>query len=372
MSCINRTGTLAEQVDSEFSYNLQMDFYILAAEAMLYGAYTILFAFYVHILYTRPGMSKNRFLNYATISLFILSTVHFVLLLATTVTINAGVDIAFAGAVASRQTSIVAAGVADMAVFLYVTSNVIADSIFIFRCYAIWNYQLKAIIFPILCTIAVAGFGYLNAGLSIAAFNNLVRNGIHVAFNSTVSSVFFIAAVSTSLGTTILLMVLSAGRIWWLAHISKEIMGYRTARRYHTILTTARSLESGAVYALGAITSLALFLAGRNPQFSSGFVLEQLVGIAPTIIAVRVGLDLPPTTAEQLQGESFLIKAHTPHPRLGRLPTFRPFPADSMDQPQHGVIYLCAEGNDYMGAIDVLEPVHIRPSHPTNSSYYPI
>ncbi|KAJ7644834.1 hypothetical protein FB45DRAFT_300116 [Roridomyces roridus] len=281
----SRTGTLAEQVDSQFSYNLQMDFYLIAGEAMLYGVYTILFAFYIHILSTRAGMSKNRFLNYATISLFVLSTVHFVLLLTNTVTTNAGVHAVFTDTAPSKQTSTFSARIADMAVFVYVTGNVIADSIFIFRCYAIWNFQLKAILLPIVCTVAVATFGYLNAGLSIIAVNNLIKNGLHYAFNPTLSSVFFIAAVSTSLGTTVLLMILSAGRIWWLAHISKEIMGRKTTRRYHTVCTMI--LESGAVYGLGAITSLALFLAGLNPQFSGGFVLQQLVGIAPTIIAGR-------------------------------------------------------------------------------------
>ncbi|KAJ7644833.1 hypothetical protein FB45DRAFT_999732 [Roridomyces roridus] len=357
-SSINTTGTLADQIESEFLYNLQMDLYILAAEAMLYGAYTILFAFYVHILYTRAGMSRNRLLNYATISLFAFSNVHFVLLLTSTATTRTSVHSVFTDTVPSKESSTFSAGIANVAVFVYVTSNVLADSIFIFRCYAIWNFQLKIILFPIVCTIAVAGFGYLNAGLSVISVNNLIKNGIPDDFDATLPSVFFIAAVSTSLGTTILLMILSAGRVWWLAHISKDIMGRKTTRKYHTVCTMI--LESGTVYALGALTSLILFLVGRNPQFSSGIVLEQLVGIAPTIIAVRAGLDLPPTIAEQWQEESFLIKAHTPHPRLGRVPIF-PRGNIGENQAQQGVIYLCAEADyDPEKATEVLEPVHIR------------
>ncbi|KAF8156466.1 hypothetical protein K438DRAFT_349675 [Mycena galopus ATCC 62051] len=61
--------------------------YIAMAEVFLYGVYTVMFGFYVHVLSTQ-GMGKNRALPVATILLFILCTAHLGLLLASTVFYN--------------------------------------------------------------------------------------------------------------------------------------------------------------------------------------------------------------------------------------------------------------------------------------------
>ncbi|KAF8156461.1 hypothetical protein K438DRAFT_349631 [Mycena galopus ATCC 62051] len=96
--------------------------------------------------------------------------------------------------------------------------------------------------------------------------------------------------------TTIMLMVPSVGRIWWLARRARQVLGNKRIDRYYTVC--AMILESGALYCAGAIAFLILGFQesfahsnhGGTTAFATGAVLGQLVGTALTIIAVCVGL----------------------------------------------------------------------------------
>ncbi|KAJ6541792.1 hypothetical protein B0H19DRAFT_1268745 [Mycena capillaripes] len=272
----------------------QFRMYVLIAEIFLYGTYVILFGFYLDIL-RRRGFSKHRWLHSATISLFVLCTAHCIFLFASTVlnnnldlsvTISSSlppgtIDIASSSSLATVPGSITFAALNSTTNIVYVTSNIIADIIFIFRCYAIWNFRRRVIVFPTICTMGTAFMGYLNAA-------GLVTPGGHLA-------TAFILSVMISLTTTVILVGLSAGRIWWLARTARFTLGAKVASQYYT--TCAMILESGALYCAGGIAFLVLATSIRTgtterlvSDLISGAVLGQLVGIAPTIIAVRVGL----------------------------------------------------------------------------------
>ncbi|KAJ7732922.1 hypothetical protein DFH07DRAFT_990507 [Mycena maculata] len=260
-------STYSIQLDIEF---IQVGLYILAGEMFLYGIYLVLFGFYLHILHTR-GISNNRFLTIATISLFMLGTSHFALLAADALGIES-----------EDSTAEIFSALNAAANGVYVTSNVIADTIFLFRCYAIWNFERKMIIIPALYIIAVAFFGYLNLVQSIMDVENVASDS-HLSRDG----LTFLLSVLPSLVATVMLMCLSAGRIWGLAHAARRVMGRKIAGRYYTVC--AMILESGALYFAGGMAYI--FLIGPySTDFQSGGVLGQLVGIAPTIIAVRVGL----------------------------------------------------------------------------------
>ncbi|KAJ7142752.1 hypothetical protein C8R44DRAFT_761042 [Mycena epipterygia] len=246
---------------------------IAATEVFFYGVYLVMFGFYLHVLRTH-GMTKHRFLTVSTISLFILGTAHCALELAITILhVRAQTDdnpsIIF---VINAEVK-----VSQAASAIYVTSNVIADSIFIFRCYAIWGFRRNIIILPTILTLGVAGLGYSN-------FIMDVGNG-HLDGDS----LFLIFSVSTSLITTFVLMGLTVGRIWWLARSARHMMGRKVVNKYYTVC--AMILESGALYCIGGICFIILAIHILLPDsILSGAVLGQLVGIAPTIITVRVGL----------------------------------------------------------------------------------
>ncbi|KAJ7840873.1 hypothetical protein B0H13DRAFT_2365986 [Mycena leptocephala] len=127
---------------------------ILTAEVFLYGAYVIMFGLYLNVLRSR-GITKNRGLTVATILLFIFCTADCTLQIATSTLYNRLESRSIGNSEASfNQTFKDYSSVAIATNAVYVTSNIIADTIFILRCYAIWNFQLKIIIFPILLTLA--------------------------------------------------------------------------------------------------------------------------------------------------------------------------------------------------------------------------
>ncbi|KAJ7331549.1 hypothetical protein DFH08DRAFT_309664 [Mycena albidolilacea] len=231
----------------------------------------------MHILHTR-GMPKNRFLNLATISLFIVCTAHLALLLASISLLNqnneaAAVNLAppFSGSKFNAALNLNRATNA-----IYVTANVIADSIFIFRCYAIWNFRRSIIIAPIILTFSGAVVGFIDSASPST---------------TEVSSFTFALSITLSLLTTFMLMILTAGRIWWLAREARVVMGQKITNRYYTVC--AMILESGALYCAGGIAYIIISLRPANLNqiiATNGAILGQLVGIAPTIIAVRVGL----------------------------------------------------------------------------------
>ncbi|KAJ7788790.1 hypothetical protein B0H14DRAFT_2947111 [Mycena olivaceomarginata] len=233
---------------------------ILAAEVFLYGAYFVM----------------NRSLTIATALLFIFCTAHCALQITTTTLYNQLVSTSLEDSkpVFDRTLKDYSA-LAIATNTVYVTSNVIADSIFILRCWAIWNFQLKIIIFPILVTLAVAGVGYTNAFWPLHIPNSLRSPNLVVAEFS-----FKLLKISTllSIFTTVILMVLTAGRIWWMARTARTLLGRTVTRKYYTACAMIAIAFAAIGFTLDPIYS------------TTGAVLGQLVGIAPTIIAVRVGL----------------------------------------------------------------------------------
>jgi len=255
-------------------YSLQVSWSLAAAEACLYGGYFVLVAFYLHVLRIR-GVGKQRSLMSATMVLFALCTIHCALVLGTAILGSQeyiGEQIEFPGSYSQSWI-----GLSLAANWVYVVANVIADGVFIYRCYAIWNFRLRIVLLPIFLTLGVAGVG------CFAPFAHLNELG---------GQAFFNISIAISLATTFVLMGLTVGRIWWLARAAQQVMGTKVARKYYTVC--AMILESGALYFMGGLVFVIL---GSRVSLQAALrftvpraVLGQLVGIAPTIIAVRVGL----------------------------------------------------------------------------------
>ncbi|KAJ7732924.1 hypothetical protein DFH07DRAFT_968198 [Mycena maculata] len=194
---------------------------------------------------------------------------------ASTILRNQSLEIDAIGGGIQDRTFQLALSLNQAAKAVYVTSNIMADAIFIFRCYAVWNSRIRIVLLPIILTIALAVFGYTDAVSQSFFF-----------YDNYTASLTLDAAIATSVFTTFVLMGLSAGRIWWLARSARQVMGRKITGKYYTIC--AMILESGALYCVGGIAYV--IVAEIYPATTSGAVLGQLVGIAPTIIAVRVGL----------------------------------------------------------------------------------
>ncbi|KAF7336213.1 hypothetical protein MVEN_02169100 [Mycena venus] len=300
---------------------LQLSWSLVAAELCLYGEYICLVTrrlaeylaggyvammmFYLHVL--RMGrLARNRFLVAATITLFILCTIHCFLLLVTAIMETRDL---VSGDFWYSRISYLNLEVATNVV--YVTSkeyllSVIADTIFTFRCYAIWNSRLKIVLLPIFLTLLVALLGYCNVRNLLVSDDQVLDPTMLFLSSNIGGSLLLVGSIVLSVFTTAILMGLSLGRIWWFSRAARDLMGKEVVGKYHPVV--AMILESGALYFTGGLVFVVLFCEVDLPKAQTGIVLGQLVGIAPTIIAVRVGLGYSIESVESFIGSEPLTQ----------------------------------------------------------------
>ncbi|KAJ6569290.1 hypothetical protein B0H19DRAFT_1066048 [Mycena capillaripes] len=278
------------------------------------GTYVVLFGFYLHILQTKER-SNNRFLHAAMIALFLLCTMHCGLLIASTVIWNKNAE-------GIPRTLKTAADIDGAANGIYVASSLLADTIFTYRCCAIWKSH-RIVILPIVLTVLTGSeefsqFRSADANyplIPVAGFSNIVLYALIVSVRDYsleyTSSIMMELSIAISVFTNFVLMGLTASRIWWLGHKARERLG-RKSGRYYTLC--AMILESGAIYCFGGLIFLILtfrcpVVLGGGTGVMVGAMLGQLVGIAPTVLAVRIVL------GNSVEGvHSFVV---APRPRSG-------------------------------------------------------
>ncbi|KAF7364223.1 Rtt106 domain-containing protein [Mycena sanguinolenta] len=104
--------------------------------------------------------------------------------------------------------------------------------------------------------------------------------------------VALVLSCATTFFTNTLASLLAAGRIWWMSRQIAMLLGKRKARSKYMDLT-AIILESGLMYPAILIITIVFYLVPAAPTVAvlSGIAAAyHLVGIAPTMIMVRVGL----------------------------------------------------------------------------------
>ncbi|KAJ7290479.1 hypothetical protein C8J57DRAFT_1275951 [Mycena rebaudengoi] len=219
-----------------------------------YGIYFVLFCICMYILLHRPSSRGNTVLLVTAIALFTFSTILIVLIL---VLVTAEIE---------ELASIPSDSIQNAAYIIYAINNSIADGLLIYRCYAVWNHDWRVIVLPVMLLIASTACGldvFLDATPQFAVI----------------------------LATNFLATGLTAGRIWWISHHSRAYLGAAAQRRYASAI--ALIVESGMLY---SATILAFLIVISFPSLSSTLeepllqIVTQVMGIAPTLIIVRVGL----------------------------------------------------------------------------------
>ncbi|KAJ7658053.1 hypothetical protein B0H17DRAFT_1097225 [Mycena rosella] len=221
-----------------------------------YGMYLVLFCICMYILLHRPSSRENTVLLVTAIALFTFSTILIVLVL---VLVTAEME---------KLASIPSGSIQNAAYIIYAINNSIADGLLIYRCYVVWNHDWRVIVLPVMLLIASTACGldvFLDATPQFAVI----------------------------LATNFLATGLTAGRIWWISHHSRAYLGATAQRRY--AFAIALVVESGMLY---SATILAFLIVISFPSLSSTLeepllqIVTQVMGIAPTLIIVRVGLDV--------------------------------------------------------------------------------
>ncbi|KAJ7735866.1 hypothetical protein DFH07DRAFT_967056 [Mycena maculata] len=165
---------------------------------------------------------------------------------------------------------------------LMVANNLVTDLLFLYRCYIIWGSRKTVLILPGICMLATAVVGCISA-----------------VDGDALSAAVFTTPYITATGTNVILMCLTAGRIWYKKREALSVNGNTFRTRYSTAI--AMILESGAIYCLSIILFvIAQYFVAHGPssgsQSTSVFfgvtagLWSQIVNIAPTLILVRVGM----------------------------------------------------------------------------------
>ncbi|KAJ7925628.1 hypothetical protein B0H13DRAFT_2266276 [Mycena leptocephala] len=175
-----------------------------------------------------------------------------------------------------------------------VINNMVTDSIFIYRCYVVWGRNIYIVVVPILSLLASSVIGFLS---SYEIDYPHVYIDIRIVFGF-------------MLVTNVLLMALTAGRIWWIRRDVAGALEFSIVRTYDDVIAIMyvssfcgrvdlkrRRLESGGIYCISLIMYLVAVSILRTdssnpviPIFRAA--MTQVMNIAPTLIVVRAGLGL--------------------------------------------------------------------------------
>ncbi|KAA1472233.1 hypothetical protein DENSPDRAFT_838440 [Dentipellis sp. KUC8613] len=283
--------------------NYRVSLSALWVESVLYGLYTALFGGSVYIL---ASQRTKRYYFATSVILWILTTINlifnFAIALSTPdATANSRLE---GGAIFScssdpetperaREIAITAL-LGTIGDVFSTLSQIAADSLLIHRSLVVWNHKRRVIVLPAILLLATTA-----CNLSLVYYESQLYKIRHAASPSAppppeffhivkMSASFSTASYALALGTTVVTTILTAGRIWW---VSKELgknLKVDAGHMYRSAILVI--VESGAIYSSGVIVSLVVYQAAPNYASISAYAVGPLIGIAPTLIIVRVGL----------------------------------------------------------------------------------
>ncbi|KAJ6628629.1 hypothetical protein B0H10DRAFT_161518 [Mycena sp. CBHHK59/15] len=274
--------TIPSTVFSKFWDLALADLCEAIAEVLLYGVLVVLVAFAAYVLCLRKAAGSVA-LAAATGVMFILATVQLATRLRTTIFAFKVFHLAVQGEIAP-QSRVASAAMEQYVAFnfvediLLVTNNLVTDGVFIYRCFLIWGRNLYVVSVPAVMLLLTTVLSYISAYEG----DYPSAGGPHIDLR-----IGFMLSVLTN----IVLVGLTAGRIWHTQRTTRSFLPSSVGRRYNT--ATTMILESGAILC-------AWVVAGG---------LAQIVNIVPTLIIVRVGLgnSLKETSKEKAASSDRLV-----------------------------------------------------------------
>ncbi|KAF5386328.1 hypothetical protein D9757_008573 [Collybiopsis confluens] len=246
---------------------------IIMVECVLYGIYMVLFGLAIWTLSNKFHLKyvKNFFFP-VIIALFSLATLNFAYDLV-------GEQYAILFTIPVDVKPWMTAGQA-IDILTYTISDILGDMLLFYRVYAVWGFK-KKVLLPVLVLILVAkAFSFIyTAYIMQIAIDSAVPLKL-LPSKISFPDLFFMLNAIANMTMTLLI----AGRIWWISRfIEAELPEQRRGWYNRTIAIVT---ESGLIYPVYLITEAALSGGDQN-AFTIGAIA---VGLAPTLVAVRVGL----------------------------------------------------------------------------------
>ncbi|KAF9462263.1 hypothetical protein BDZ94DRAFT_1261478 [Collybia nuda] len=227
----------------------ELVYFIVPPVLFFLGVYLILFGLSIHIFRKRQLSRGHKSILLVTVLLFLCCTLQCVLGSFPTIVLRFGMMGDFYVPVINNT--------------LYVFTNLVANSLFAYRCYVIWGRKKYILWLPSLLILAETGFGSLWCLSSMLFGESFDKID---GFDTRTPLIF-------TLTTNVALTGLSAGRIWW---ISRElrILGPQVTRKYNTII--ALVVESGPIYCI----VIAAYLITIPNHFEQSTTTSDIVAVS--------------------------------------------------------------------------------------------
>ncbi|KAK1221254.1 hypothetical protein PQX77_015945 [Marasmius sp. AFHP31] len=172
--------------------------------------------------------------------------------------------------------------------------STMADTMLIYRCFVIWNWNRR--LFAMIVVACCVTFNGLAAITSI--WMTASRTPYHGRFIEppAVDHHFYILSLlsaASHLFINLVLTIMIAGRILWVAHIASRTQD-SDITRFRMIVVII--IESGVLY----LAAWVGFLLGMRVGVNVGSMAIQVAAIAPTLIIVRANMTKEKDTGENL------------------------------------------------------------------------
>ncbi|KAJ7152556.1 hypothetical protein C8R46DRAFT_1121514, partial [Mycena filopes] len=214
---------------------------VTSTAIFFYGLYVNLFILAVYTLHRRRTSGRTWLLA-ASGMLFVVGTLQTILRILNLTVLGRAMSLLVNSSPGEAPTAQIIAvlqnklqlELADNAVFA--VNGFITDSVFLYRCYLIWGSRLKPIILPTILILATAT-------LAIISVASSTRGG-RVEFIATTT------AYVLDFTTNLVLMALTAGRIWWTHRTVSKLYSPSVHGSIDIRSNAAMSiiLESGSLY----------------------------------------------------------------------------------------------------------------------------
>ncbi|KAJ4476553.1 hypothetical protein C8R41DRAFT_869696 [Lentinula lateritia] len=175
---------------------------------------------------------------------------------------------------------------------IYVAANIIADTILLYRCYLVWGsrkYVTPSLAMLSLVNTAVAVFGVV-----LVAKNDQEQVIVQTEYAPAGPAIISLIFPSINLFTNLAMTGLIAGRMWWLAHVTQQLLGVSKSHDKSIRQIVALMLESSSIYPVALIISMVvnqLLLVDTQP-FLTIIVVSRMKGIVPTLMLVKIELKI--------------------------------------------------------------------------------
>ncbi|TFY64886.1 hypothetical protein EVG20_g5793 [Dentipellis fragilis] len=292
----------------------------LLTEAVSYGVYAALFAGSVYVLLFDQ---RNKYFLAASICMFAACTALIALDFAEAFTQRITVSSTFCQDGTCYTCPGVHESVAEtlrkllldtIIQAIFSTNQLVADIVLIYRCAGIWEWKRWVLTLPVLFSLASCGM--LPYFASVVATKLIFSHAKACGYSQVPSQVklyrirrdaplgsgpppqwfaaselrdrLAVAALLLSFVTSMLTTSLIASRIWFLARESNKILGKRVASIHRHAI--ALVVESGALYSVVLLAVVITWYTSPTNIEIPQNAMHQMLGIAPTLIIVRVGL----------------------------------------------------------------------------------